>query len=118
MWYDKEADDTYLIIGGAVLFLIISIGLFILHGIHDGDLLSPEIIMALVTSPITVISYGVGKKHGMQAHNGNGNGNSAKDPDSDDPYKPPAVKNDPDPDVESLREDLDKVIKYLKEDDE
>ena len=67
-WFSKEADMTYLAIGGLIIAGIVVIGLMILHNLDtEKDLLSPEHIMAIIGLPTVILSYAVGKKHGEAA---------------------------------------------------
>ena len=75
-WFSKEADNTYLILGGITLGVLIVVGLFTLHAMSPAEtMLSPEIIMAIVGIPAVMFSYAMGKRQGES----NGNGNKTKD---------------------------------------
>lgn len=71
-WSNREFDTTALIfIGGFLAFLIV-VGIFAVHILSGAEksLLSPEILMAMINMPITVMSYAVGKQTGLtQAQN-------------------------------------------------
>ena len=69
-WFSKDADQTYLALGGLFIACVIVVGLMWLHN-AEGDLLSPEHIMALIGMPLTILSYAVGKKVGEMTANGN-----------------------------------------------
>ena len=67
-WYSKEADKTYVAIGGLIIGLVIVVGLMILHNADkQKDLLSPEHIMGMITLPTIILSYAVGHKHGVDS---------------------------------------------------
>ena len=70
-WFSKEADNTYLILGGIALAVVVIIGLFVLHAMNaEKSLLSPEIVMAIVGIPAAMFSYAMGKRSGEQNENG------------------------------------------------
>lgn len=67
-WYSKDADKTYLALGGLVIAVIVVIGLMVLHSRDlQNDLLSPEHIMAIIGLPTVILSYAVGHKHGQES---------------------------------------------------
>ena len=75
-WTDKDADNTYLIMGGLLLAHIIVCCIFAVIFVDSDEtqLISPEIMMAIVNLPIAIISFAAGKKLGaMQSGNGNTN---------------------------------------------
>ena len=65
-WTDKEADETYRVLGSILLGIIIVVGLFYLHIKSNGSLLSPEIIMAIINIPAIYYSHREGKKAGRE----------------------------------------------------
>ena len=81
-WYSKEADKTYIALGGLIIGLIVVVGLFILHNADDQkDLLSGEHIMAIIGMPTLILTYAVGHKHGQESKE---NGNTKKEGDAPD----------------------------------
>lgn len=69
-FFSKDADHTYLALGGLVVAALVVVGLMLLHHMDDGrDLLSAEHIMAIISLPTVILSYAVGKNQG---ENGNG----------------------------------------------
>ena len=75
-WYSKEADKTYIALGGLIIGVIVVVGLFILHS-RDAqkDLLSGEHIMAIIGMPTLILTYAVGHKHGQESKENNDNKN-------------------------------------------
>ena len=66
-WTNREFDTTLLIWIGGVLALLVVVGIFLVHLFaEDKSLLSPEILMALITMPNTIFSYAVGKQKGLE----------------------------------------------------
>lgn len=62
---NQELDSTLLVIFGSILAFTVVIGIFALHFVSPEDtLLSPEILMALIMLPSTIISFAMGKKSG------------------------------------------------------
>ena len=67
-WFSKEADKTYIAIGGLIIGLIVVVGLFVLHNADkQKDLLSGEHIMAIIGMPTLILTYAVGHKHGVDS---------------------------------------------------
>lgn len=71
-WSNTEVDTTILVVGGLILAHIVVIGLLVLHIQSDDEteLLSPEMLMAILNLPISIIAYGVGKRSGENGKNG------------------------------------------------
>ena len=66
-WTNREFDTTLLIWIGGVLAVLVVVGIFLVHLFaEDKSLLSPEILMALITMPNTIFSYAVGKQRGWE----------------------------------------------------
>ena len=66
-WTNREFDTTLLIWIGGVLAVLVVVGIFLIHLFaEDKSLLSPEIVMALITMPNTIFSYAVGKQRGLE----------------------------------------------------
>lgn len=62
---NAELDSTLLVIFGSILSFIVVLGIFTIHILSPADsLLSPEILMALIMLPSTIISFAMGKKSG------------------------------------------------------
>ena len=62
---NAELDSTLLVIFGSILAFIVVVGIFVIHILNPTDtLLSPEIVMALIMLPSTIISFAMGKKSG------------------------------------------------------
>ena len=62
---NSELDSTLLIIGGWFIAVLVVVGIFTIHIMNpEGSLLSPEILMALIMLPGTLISFAMGKKSG------------------------------------------------------
>lgn len=76
---NAELDSTLLVILGGVLAFVVVIGIFAIHIINPTDtLLSPEILMALIMLPSTLISFAMGKKSGIRETMTNGNTTTEK----------------------------------------
>ena len=70
-WYSKEADKTYIAIGGLIVAVIVLVGLMMLHNADkEKDLLSPEHIMGMIAMPTVILAYAVGHKDGQNSVNG------------------------------------------------
>ena len=66
-WSNREFDTTLLIFIGGFIAILVVVGCFLLHFLsEDNSLLSPEILMALIMMPSTIISYAMGKRSGEQ----------------------------------------------------
>ena len=66
-WTNREFDTTLLIGIGGFLAVLVVVGIFLIHLLSpEKSLLSPEILMALITMPNTIISYAVGKQRGLE----------------------------------------------------
>ena len=75
-WFSKEADQTYLALGGLIIAVVVIVGMMILHNLdQEKDLLSPEHIMAIIGLPGLILSYAVGNKHGKETARNNDNKN-------------------------------------------
>jgi len=62
---NAELDSTLLVIFGSVLAFLVVVGIFTIHILSPTDsLLSPEILMALIMLPSTLISFAMGKRLG------------------------------------------------------
>lgn len=62
---NAELDSTLLVLFGSVLAFLVVAGIFTIHILNPEDtLLSPEILMALIMMPSTLISFAMGKKSG------------------------------------------------------
>ena len=62
---NAELDSTLLVFGGLVIALVVVCLTFALHFVSPANtLLSPEILMALIMLPTTIISFAMGKKSG------------------------------------------------------
>lgn len=71
---NTELDSTLLVIFGSILAFVVVTGIFAIHILNPEDtLLSPEILMALIMLPSTLISFAMGKKSGMREAMTNGN---------------------------------------------
>ena len=66
-WKDKDADNTYLIVGGLILAHVIVSCIFAIIFLDDDEsnIISAELMMAIINLPITIISFAVGKKLGQ-----------------------------------------------------
>ena len=73
---NRELDTTLLTLTGGFIAILVVVGCFVMHYLNpENSLLSPEIMMALIMLPSTLISYAMGKQKGMdQTQNGNTNG--------------------------------------------
>lgn len=63
-WFGEDFDKSLLVVGA---IFITSLLIFKVLGLHDDDgnsIVSPELIMALIQIPNTMISVAVGKKWG------------------------------------------------------
>ena len=62
---NSELDTTLLVMGGLIIAALVVCGTFALHFVSPANtLLSPEILMALIMLPSTIISFAMGKKSG------------------------------------------------------
>ena len=76
---NKELDSTLLILIGGFIAILVVVGCFVMHFLNsENSLLSPEIMMALIMLPSTLISYAMGKQRGMDQASQNGNTNGVQ----------------------------------------
>ena len=62
---NAELDSTLLVMGGLFIAILVVVCIFALHFKDTTNtLLSPEILMALIMMPSTLISFAMGKKSG------------------------------------------------------
>ena len=62
---NAELDSTLLVMGGLFIAILVVVCIFSLHFKDTTNtLLSPEILMALIMMPSTLISFAMGKKSG------------------------------------------------------
>ena len=72
-WKDRDADNTYLIVGGLILAHIIVSCIFAIIFLDDDEagIISAELMMAIINLPVTIISFAVGKKVGQMQNDRN-----------------------------------------------
>lgn len=64
---NKDLDTTLMAITALIVGVIVPIGLMVLHHLDkENDLLSPEIVMALIQLPGIFAAYALGKRMGQQ----------------------------------------------------
>ena len=67
-WFSKEADKTYIAVGGLIVAIVVLVGLMMLHNADaEKDLLSPEHIMGMIAMPTVILAYAVGHKDGQNS---------------------------------------------------